>query len=106
MMTLQVFLCVSRRYSYKKLHPLKLNSIVKLCIVQRNFIQSFKGLLTENLFPSKSDDLTVSNTLLTEVSTHLLNHLSSKSVDSTESSKTVKYIPDKEMKSQSISSVI
>ena len=60
--------------------------------------------LTKNLFPSKFvDDLTMSNTLLlTEVSTHLLNHLSSKLVDSTESSKTVSLFQIKKIYSVNI----
>ena len=44
--------------------------------MQRNFILVFYGLLLDNLLPSKFEDETVTNILMTEAANHILIHLS------------------------------
>ena len=64
-----------------------------------NFFQGFYGLLVENLLPSKFQDSTLTNILLTEVANHMLIHLSGVSPDFFGHLETTVAIPEKELKS-------
>ena len=58
----------------------------------------FYALLSKNMLPTKFDDITVTNILMTEVANHILMHLPDKNSDISSSSKPITSITDKEIK--------
>ena len=63
------------------------------------FYAEFFGLLSENMLPTKFDDIiTTTNILMTEVANHILRYLSNENSDTTSSLKPVTSITDKELK--------
>ena len=62
------------------------------------FYAEFHALLSKNMLPTKCDDITVTNILMTEVANHILMHLSDKNSDISSSSKPITSITDKEIK--------
>ena len=62
------------------------------------FYAEFYALLSKDMLPTKFDDITVTNILMTEVANHILMHLSDKNSDISSSSKPITSITDKEIK--------
>ena len=63
------------------------------------FYMDFYGLLAGNLLPSKFEDSTISNILLTEVANHMLIHLSGVNKDALGNIENVTFISEKELNS-------